>query len=417
MKKRGIAIPTFLFGIVLLGCFFQNWLMTLVPSFGYLDEILTVVSVVLFFASMSHGKGVSKKTWGLLGLSVLIIIWGLFCNFYFGIQKNSIAIAIDVISNFKFLFIYLGFKAFVEDKGIDTNGLLRVVLVVVKIFILILTVFALLNLVTDIGMSVEVRYGIRAFSFVYGTAGHVINQMTYAILMLKAEEDMFGKKNTIWMSLCIFLLISTMKTRAFIVVAIYFALYYFFVLRKKKRIGLGISIVGVIIALVGYSQFEAYFMSGKTPRQMFVKGAVEITKSYFPFGTGFGTYGSSAAADYYSPLYYTLGFQKQWGMSPDTKMFLNDNYLPMIFGQFGLIFGIIFCLLVLWYCKNVISDAKRNDAKNTKLISFFFVFDIVLSSIQSSYLAHYSVVTLTMIFVLFFYPNRKEEQKEANNDT
>jgi hypothetical protein len=321
------------------------------------------------------------------------------------------AIVEDILSNFKFLFIYLGLTEYMKERGFNISKILKPLLFVLKLYLVILVACALVNIVKDINMDAGMRYGFRMFAFVYGTPGHLINQMTYSIIILTAENEYFHKKNNIWKLMCAFIMISTMKTRAFLLIMVYMSLTYFIKYRKKKKLGLELAIVALVAILIGFSQFEYYFQTDGAPRQMFVEGAVKIVKEYFPFGTGFATYGSSGAAEHYSKLYYHLGFSNRWGMTEDNTLFLNDNYLPMIFGEFGLFFALLFLYMIFRYSKMVITDKKRFDSVNCRLITYAFLGDAILSSIQSSYLAHYSVVTLSIMYFLFFYPNKQGKLK------
>ncbi|MCD8221086.1 MAG: hypothetical protein LUD07_02630 [Clostridiales bacterium] len=401
MKSYRIEAKTALFVIILIVLFFQNSLLSVSTLFSYVDELVAVIAILYFISGT-----VRADKFTLAVIAFLIMLWGLFCNMHFGIQESMIAIVEDVISNFKFLFVYLGLSKYMSERGCDTSKILKGVFTVVKPYLLILVFFAALNLVTDIGMDAGTRYGFRMFSFVYGTPGHLINQMTYAIVLLSAEEEHFEKKNFIWEVLSGLVMVSTLKTRAFLLIVIYLALVYFFKIRNRRRLGLEIGIVGLLVALLGYSQFEHYFATDGAPRQMFVAGAVKLVREYFPFGTGFATYGSDAAGTYYSPLYNYLGFSSRWGMTTTNSQFLNDNYLPMVFAQFGLIFAVIFLILIAMYVRNILRDDKQFDTPGCKIMTYAFILDVLLSSIQSSYLAHYSVVTLSVMFFIFFYPNR-----------
>lgn len=402
-----ISIKSIVVVLVLLIAFFENWLLTVIPFVGYFDEIIALLGLLYFLSGRNVLK--NRKYTVLLVLSAILLIWGLACNAITNIQSYPMAIVEDIISNFKFIFIYLGLAEFLTRKGLNTKAVLKVVLPVIKLFMTILFVFACINLVRDIGMSSEIRYGIKGFSFIYGTAGHVINQCTYFLLLLLAENEILGRKNTVWKVVCFLLMMATLKSRALVLVAVYFAFFYFFMLRKKKRLGLEIGIIGIIALLIGYSNFETYFIANeRAPRAMFVNGAIKLVKQYFPFGTGFGTYGSSAAGHYYSKLYYVLGFSTRWGMTPDNQLFINDNYLPMIFAEFGLIMGVVFCYLIYRYSRNVVTDVKRSQSPRVKLSTCFFISNVLLSSIQSSFLASFTIVVFSIFFFTFFYPNRQE---------
>ena len=392
-------------GFIVLGIilYMQNWLILQGKIWGYVDEIIALTSIIYYLSN----KKIPKSDKNIVILMVITLIPGLLFNILFGIQKHTIAIVEDVISMYKFLFVYLGMKTYLEKRGIAIQKILKVLAIVLKIYLMVVFVCALLNLVADIGMSAEIRYGLRSFAFIYGTPGHVINQMSYSLLILYADREYRNKNDAIWIFISIAVMLSTLKTRAVILVFLYFSLNYFFAIRKKKRIGLEIGIVVIAIGLLGASQFEYYFIREGTPRQMFVAGAIKLAKEYFPCGTGFATYGSSAAADFYSPLYYKLGFSNRWGMTIITPQYLNDNYLPMVFGEFGLIMATVFLILIYKYCKELVRRSTYSQSTNVKLMTYFFVGDMVLSSIQSSYLAHYSVVTLSMFYLLFFSQNKR----------
>lgn len=409
--KRSISLRTVLFSLIVLMAFFENWLVDTIPIAGYFDEILALYMLMYCLVSGNRKANKHHDHMAIIAISLLIVVWGIACNYYAGIQKAPLPIIEDIMSIFKFLFVYYGLREFLQNKGLNTRAVLRFVMPIVKIYCAVLFVFAIANLFTNVGMHTEMRYGFRSFAFIYGVSGHIINQGTYFLVLLSAENEILQKKNTFWKMVAIFLMACTVKSRAFELIAVYFALYYFFIFRKKRRMGLEIGILGAVILLVGYSQFEYYFLREGTPRQMLVAGAVKLVREYFPFGTGFGTYGSSAAAKYYSSLYSVLGFSNRYGMTADSPMFLNDNYLPMIFAQFGLIVAFVFIWVLYKYSKAVLTDEKRLITQRTKMITWFFLANVLLSSIQSSFLASYTVVDFTIMFVLFFYPNRRERQE------
>ncbi len=404
-NKLGLfSILVILFSLIL---YFQNWLINVSKPFGYADEFIAIILFLYFILSL---KKIKKNTFYIISLMIFIIIGALSFNYKYKIQNHSIAIIEDIIGNFKFIFIFIGLQEFMKNNSIKTNFILKKILFFIKIYTFLLFMLCIANIFININMSNEYRYGLRSFSFIYGTAGHLINQMTYNLVLLSADKELNKSNNKFWTILSLIVMISTLKTRAFILCLVYIMLSYFFILRKRKKIGLEIGMIIVLVALTGYSQFEHYFLNEGTPRQMFVSGAISITKEYFPFGTGFATYGSSAAAEYYSKLYYKLGFSDRWGMSPTASYYLNDNYLPMILGQFGILLSIVFFILLYMVIKKIITDEKVSNSKNIKVITYFLIADIIFSSVQSSYLAHYSVVTILSFFTLFFYKNKIMEE-------
>lgn len=401
-KKIVIGLREFFISIILLFLYFQNWLITEYSFFGILDEGIALCCLLIFIYSIISSGKINRHDLVLFCLVVFIIIGGLFFNLQYKIQTNFIPIFEDIFSLFKFIFIFLGTKVYFSARKIDTKRIIDILSPILKIYTLILLILSIVNVFFDIGMDAGLRYGLRMFSFIYETPGHLINQMSYNILFFNAIGGSIKNKR-FWIGSSLFVMALTFKTRAFLLISIYFACVYVFKLKKNKNLLIDGLFVVILVFLIGYSQFEHYFLNEGTPRQMFVSGAIRIVKEYFPFGTGFATYGSSAAGEYYSLLYYELGFSNRWGMDPSTKLFLNDNYLPMIFGQFGIIIGTSYLYLIYKYIVNVINSARYKMNKSVMVCTCFYLLDIVLSSIQSSYLAHYSVVTFTIYYLIFFY--------------
>lgn len=398
-------LSSFGISIIALLLMFQNSLQASFSAFSYLDEALALLSVVYFVfeASSRERRARSAMSTRMLVFALLLILLfgGLAFNIAFGIQRSGMALIEDILSCFKFAFIYLGIGLYVELHRTHSDEVLYIIIPITKALVLIVSFCAVLNLITDIGMTDGLRYGIREYAFLYGSPGQLINQLTYCVVILCLAADAGISKCTwLWLALCCFSLLCTLKTRAFVLVALIIFFSYIFMLKRSKRLGMTVFLLAAIVLIVGLSQFDYYFLaSDSAPRRMFVRGAAEVMQKYMPFGAGFATFGSSAAADFYSPLYDQLGFSARWGMTADNPLFLNDNYLPMVFAQFGAALGVVFLLFIVLVSVDIVrSSSRRNLSRYGRLATYFVVFDMLFSSVQSSYLAHYSVVTLLFIY-------------------
>lgn len=67
-----------------------------------------------------------------------------------------------------------------------------------------------------------------------------------------------------------------------------------------------------------------------------------IATQHFPWGAGFGRFGSGIARQNYSPEYETLGYPRIWGLGPtdESGKFLTDTFWPAVLGETGF-FGLI----------------------------------------------------------------------------
>lgn len=134
-------------------------------------------------------------------------------------------------------------------------------------------------------------------------------------------------------------------------------IYVVFFLKKKLNFKspktiFSVALVMAIVIYVTWSRFDAYYVSG------FAEGAermarpesyriafTELIWEYFPFGSGMGSWGCAAAADFYSPLLYKYKMDEVWGCGPDNPMFVADAFFPTL-AQLGVVGIFFFC--VFW---------------------------------------------------------------------
>ena len=199
-------------------------------------------------------------------------------------------------------------------------------------------------------------------------------------------------------------------------------LFESFVLEKKQDMRLRILGIAIIGGLIGYPQYQNYFVNGVTanrgtaPRQLFWQGGLRLFQEYFPYGTGFGTFGSSTAATNYSQLYYILEFNTVTGMQPTNTKYLNDTFWPMIFTQLGLIGMIPYILLMIIIFYDIYRNAKRSGNLYVRFAAYLYIANVLFSSIQSSYPCNNSMVMMTFIATLMPYcviANRERAAGEA----
>lgn len=134
-------------------------------------------------------------------------------------------------------------------------------------------------------------------------------------------------------------------------------IYVVFFMKKKMNFKSIRTLVTLIVMMasvlyITWSKFDAYYISG------FSEGAERLARpetyriaftqiiwEYFPFGSGMGSWGSAAAADYYSPLLYKYHMNTIWGCYPSNPMFVADAFYPTL-AQLGVVGIFLFC--VFW---------------------------------------------------------------------
>lgn len=149
--------------------------------------------------------------------------------------------------------------------------------------------------------------------------------------------------------------------------------------RLKFKSGKTIASLVVMISVVLYvtwSKFDAYYVSGfqegaqrMARPETYRIGFTQILWEYFPFGSGMGSWGCAAAADYYSPLLYKYHMDKVWGCDPGNPMFVADAFYPTLC-QLGVVGVFFFC--VFWK-RRLIQFNKIRDMRHYRVawITFF----------------------------------------------
>lgn len=111
-----------------------------------------------------------------------------------------------------------------------------------------------------------------------------------------------------------------------------------------------------ITEALGSALFD-YVERGETAaRSIMHRDMFDVASSHFPWGAGFGRFGSYMAGQEYSPEYYARGYQYVWGLSEarGNATFLTDTQWPAVvgetgyFGAAGAILAIIMTVALGW---------------------------------------------------------------------
>lgn len=156
--------------------------------------------------------------------------------------------------------------------------------------------------------------------------------------------------------------------------------------------------LSLIAILVNWEKFSTYFITGiesGVARSMLYLKSLSVFKDYFPFGSGFGTFGTDSAGKYYSPLYYDYDLNNIYGLSPidygTSLNFFSDTFYPVLIAQFGAL-GIL-AFIEFWRRRGCnISSSNNMSIK----IFVFLIFFIVIECIASP-----TFTTMTIVPIMF----------------
>ena len=124
---------------------------------------------------------------------------------------------------------------------------------------------------------------------------------------------------------------------------------------------LKLAALSAVVIFFTWTKFNAYYVEGfQEDAQAMARPATYETgmtimfKDYIPFGSGLGSFGTSAAAKEYSPIYYKYHLDEVWGLDPSNPMFLADAFYPTL-AEFGIV-GLFF---FLWFWKRRLWEANK----------------------------------------------------------
>lgn len=116
---------------------------------------------------------------------------------------------------------------------------------------------------------------------------------------------------------------------------------------KSKKFFFQTIIISAIILIIIWPKFKMYVIDGFDGNSTIARTVLYITSikifiDYFPFGSGFGSFGNygSATIDY-SPLYRQYDIDQVWGLTESHPVFAADTFYPIL-SQFGVVGVVLF---------------------------------------------------------------------------
>ncbi len=160
----------------------------------------------------------------------------------------------------------------------------------------------------------------------------------------------------------------------------------FFKKISKSKVILLLAFVSILFSL--YATFmPAHFnkyIGGATDdsnvaRVALTYTSVQIASDAFPFGLGWGMYGSPLSQQTKSPVYRMYGIDNVFGLnfSRDGGAFMCDTFWPMLLGELGVLGTLLYCY-ILWLSFWPFIKKFRHNTANRQVLFPSFLFIILL---------------------------------------
>ncbi|MGK0605899.1 hypothetical protein [Enterococcus gilvus] len=375
------------------------------------DEILTIIYLLFICFMLFRNKG-SIDEFYLYCVSIIIIttVIGIASNHFSLFSIDVFSKNIDILLSMKLL---ITFTFFYGISFYDTKEYINEKLgFFAKIFILYLFIIGTISqFVFNDMVLLDKRYGLYPFKFVYNFAGDLGFLIIALMIIIMFKKDKLNFNDYIFILLGGLTIFETTKIQVMVFPIALFAMGLFKKMKMKINMGT-FFVVGVILFIAGYSQLQDYFFDPYhySPRKIMLLDSLRLANRNFPIGTGFGSFGSEMAARYYSPLYYSLGYNNLHGLDGNANFStLNDNYLAMLLAQLGWIGALLYYSIFFLIAKYSFCFKKNRQ----RLIAISTIITYTIASIGSGSIKS-SAGVIGFGFLGVILSDKKKQNKGTN---
>lgn len=395
--------------IVFIFLLIENIVERAFPYLKYFDELLCVIFFIRILFWVLKDRTIKKQYFKIVLMLIFVIVIGSIGTYCYGFQLNNIAIFKDILAVSKFFITYIYAAMYFDHLNIDKQITLAThVINISKLFVTVVFVFSIANQFFDIGMDMGYRGDIKVFSFLY-------THSTFLVAVLVVLSSIFisngVKKNKIYLFMVAFILLTTMRMKAFVYIVCCFFVFLYFknnkyitdksLIRRKIKFFVMLLMVLTFSFLITKNKIMAYISWGlSAARPALYITSLKILSDCFPIGSGFATFASSISGEYSSPLYFLYGISNTSGLSAmDGYSYISDTYWPYIFAQYG-IAGFVFYSLGLYFIYRNIKD-KNMDNLDSLIASISLFLYVILGCFVESILTNASVILIALAMGLF----------------
>ena len=322
--------------ILYLIILFSNIAEGIVPQVRYADEVFLFLllggAVVKILVAGTDLDGWNRYDLALAFFLILLLLTGTASSLLYGGETYVTAVLKDVILCSKFFAAYLcGKLLFLTADRVEIFRRLRKI---TKILVAVIFACGVLSLFINIGMGDQIRYGLRSYRFLFTHYMFLVyaEAVMTAVLCTGKDED-----NRIWIAMSLGTMLLTFRTKA-VVFCMIFLLFFLFE-RFGKTIKLRYYVLAGAAGLaVSWGKISEYLSWGFTYNMrngLYMAGA-KLMAECFPFGSGFGSFGSNLSYEYNPQIYYDLGLSGFQGFENGAPV-ISDVFWPYICGEFGAI--------------------------------------------------------------------------------
>ena len=358
----------------------QNALQIRISWVQYLDELLAIAFLGIYTVKVIRTRKIQLGSVLILADLLLILAVGLAGNKLNSSQAAG-AVVQDIFLCLKFALMYVT-AANIFDV-LDKEKMRAWGTRAVEIFTVFLGIIAILDMVFHIFPTPDFRYGFysRMLFFSHPTYYSACLIQLCIVYIICSKE--LNRRAMLILGVLSFLTLTTLRSKAIAAIVVMWLVIFF--IKKKIRIRIYFLVLaGILSFWLARDQIYFYFLENdQNARSVLLTTGFEIANTYFPLGTGFGTYATYASGVYYSDVYRKFHLEQIYGLGEDNLLFVSDSFWPAVLGQFGYLGTILYVILIVLifaYCMG-----KAKDIKGRSVVYFCAAYLLILSIAESSF--------------------------------
>lgn len=374
---------------------------------NFVDELCAIALCGLYGFYIFHTPNWSINKMFLITLCVFLFY---LCYSLFIHSNTKAAILSDFIIQLKPYLAFFTVYAFkpVLNKQMKKN--LQLLSIIFSIYLLGIGITSLFSL--------DILHSLLTHQSRLATAATIT-----ALLYLYCSEYTLKDKIIFLLLLAVGLLSGRSKMYGFFVIAAFLVFYInrnFKLKFSSKNITI-FSIAIVAMTIVAWDKINFYFIEGgfgneRETQDLYARAALyyfslDLFKEYFPFGSGFATYGTFASGEYYSHIYNDLGMDVMQGLTENDPRFIADTYFPSL-AQFGVVGAILFFLFWMILTRNSILYFHKENIKDF-VISIVIICFFLIECTSDATITHNRGLFIMMLLALTL---RNQQQTLLNNN-
>lgn len=403
-------------GNLLILAFFLGMLASLfnIEQLQWIDELVEICSIayIIYYCVASH-KGLNKFASGYVGWMIAMILFGFVGNLLH--YKYSYGIIYILEDAFLFAKPFIIFLA--TYLAIDRQDIISYVFNAIRNLssYLVFFIFACLVFSYATNSSLMLNHSdwvpipqLPFFVFFAGRPAPLA--ATVGVMYLLFLTDLENSKYRVCRIMCILILFFAQSGMGYgiLLLGIFVAL---FKLKKPLR-WYSIIVIILVVIIIEWDDLSSYLLSGTAARSVLFRDSFKILKRFFPFGSGFSTYGGTIAGHHYAKLYIEYGFDRVWGLTPivdQENNFLYDTYYPQVFAQLGAIGTVTFVGIFIYWFKAFNNLKGIQSMRGPLLYGTFSI--IIMNTGQGAFGGLYGMLIMVAMAVIFRIATEEEKEE------